>query len=383
MTAGRNRLDPATLAAQALGTTDAETGAVVPPMHSSTTFARGADYRLVGGHLYSRDSAPTVRRAEEIVAALDGGPDARLFASGMAAFAALLEALPEGAHVLAPKSMYYAAQDWLIRLAGRGRIGLDLFDQTRPEALSAALRPGRTAMVWIETPANPTWDVVDIAAAAAAAHEAGAMLAVDSTCAPPPTTRPLELGADIVFHSATKYLNGHSDLTAGALVPAREDELWAQIHKVRTATGGVLGGFEAWLLIRGMRTLHVRFARQSETALALARHLEGHPRVLEVLYPGLAGHPGHAVARRQMTGGFGGMMSILVDGDSETARRVAAATRVFVPATSLGGVESLIEHRRSVESPQSPVADTLIRISVGLEAPGDLIDDLEQALSAA
>lgn len=381
MPAARNRPDAATLAAQALGRIDAETGAVVPPMHSSTTFARGAGYQLAGDHLYSRDSAPTVSRAEDIIAALDGGPAARLFGSGMAAFAALVEALPEGAHIVAPKSMYYAAQDWLARLASRGRIGLDLFDQTRPEELSTALKPGRTAMVWIETPANPTWDVIDIALAAKLARGAGAILAVDSTCAPPPTTRPLDLGADIVFHSATKYLNGHSDLTAGALVPAREDDLWAQIHKVRTATGGILGGFQAWLLIRGMRTLYVRFARQSETALALASHFEGHPRVAEVLYPGLASHPAHEVARRQMTGGFGGMLSILVDGDREAARRVAASTRIFVPATSLGGVESLIEHRRSVESPQSTVADSLIRISVGLEAPEDLVEDLERALA--
>lgn len=381
MTPGRNRPDPATLAAQALGRIDAETGAVVPPMHSSTTFARGAGYQLSGDHLYSRDSAPTVARAEEIIAALDGGPAARLFASGMAAFAALVEALPEGAHIVAPKSMYYAAQDWLTRLAGRGRIALDLFDQTRPDELATVLRPGRTAMVWIESPANPSWDVTDIALAAQTAHGAGAILAVDSTCAPPPTTRPLELGADIVFHSATKYLNGHSDLTAGALVPAREDDLWAQIHKVRAATGGILGGFEAWLLIRGMRTLYVRFARQSESALAIARHFDGHPRVAGVLYPGLAGHPGHDIARRQMTGGFGGMLSILVEGDREAARRVAASTRIFVPATSLGGVESLIEHRRSVESPQSTVADNLIRISVGLEAPEDLVEDLERALA--
>ncbi|MEJ8573977.1 aminotransferase class I/II-fold pyridoxal phosphate-dependent enzyme [Microbaculum marinum] len=382
MSAGKNTLDPETLVAQALGRVDGETGAVVPPMHSATTFARGDDYALIGSHIYSRDSAPTVAHAEEIVAALDGGGGARLFGSGLAAIAALLETLEPDAHVLAPQVMYYAAQDWMRRLAARGRISLDLYDQTRPETLEPLLQPGRTKLVWIETPANPTWDVVDIAATAALARSAGALLGVDSTCAPPPTTRPLELGADIVFHSATKYLNGHSDLTAGVLVASGDARL-SDIHAVRNLTGGVLGGFEAWLLIRGMRTLFVRFARQSETALSIARHFEAHPRVSRVLYPGLESHPGHAVARSQMTGGFGGMLSILVDGSLEDARRVATATRVFVPATSLGGVESLIEHRRSVESPTSTVPDTLLRLSVGLESADDLIADLEQALSAA
>jgi cystathionine gamma-synthase len=311
---------------------------------------------------------------------LDGGAGARLFGSGMAAFTALTETLAPGAHVVAPQVMYYTAQDWLRRLKAQGRIDLDLYDQTRPETLKDYIKPGKTALVWVETPANPTWDVMDIALAAEAAHSAGAILGVDSTCAPAPTTQPLSLGADIVMHSATKYLNGHSDLTAGALVSAKDDARWADIHTIRNLTGGVLGGFEAWLLIRGMRTLFVRFARQSETALTIARHFEGHAKVASVLYPGLESHPGYAVAQRQMTGGFGGMLSILVDGDFDAARRVATLTKVFVPATSLGGVESLIEHRRSIESPESTVPDNLLRISVGLESADDLIADLEQAL---
>lgn len=382
MTHRNTKRDAETLAAQALGRIDRETGAVVPPVHSATTFARGDDYALIGPHIYSRDSAPTVAHAEDVIAALDEGADARLFGSGMAAFAALTETLDPGSHVLAPQVMYYAGQDWLRRLAAKGRITLDFYDQTQPGALGQLLKPGQTRLVWVETPANPTWDVIDIAAAAEATHEAGACLGVDSTCAPPPTTKPLALGADITFHSATKYLNGHSDLTAGALVTARDDARWAEIHKVRNLTGGVLGGFEAWLLIRGLRTLYVRFARQSETSLTLARHFEGHGRVSKVLYPGLESHPGHDIAKRQMTGGYGGMLSILVDGDFDFARRVAGATRIFVPATSLGGVESLIEHRRSVESAGSSVPDALLRISVGLEAADDLIADLEQALIA-
>ncbi len=382
MSTNKNRLDPETLAAQALGLIDRETGAVVPPLHSASTFARDEDYALIGPHIYSRNSAPTLAHAEEIVAALDGGAGARVFGSGLAAFAALTETLRPGAHVVAPRVMYYSAQDWLRRLAARGRIGLDFYDQTDPQTLKDALKPGQTELVWVETPANPTWDVMDIAFAAETAHSADAILGVDSTCAPAPTTQPISLGADIVLHSATKYLNGHSDLTAGVLVTAKDDRRWTDIHAIRNLTGGVLGGFEAWLLIRGMRTLFVRFARQSETALTLARHFEGHGRVAGVLYPGLESHPGHKIAAKQMTGGFGGMLSILVDGDFEAARRVATRTRVLVPATSLGGVESLIEHRRSVESPESTVPDNLLRISVGLESAGDLIADLEQALKA-
>jgi len=370
-----------TIAAQALGRIDRETGAVVPPLHTATTFARGDGYEPLGSYIYSRHAAPTVAHAEEVIAALEGGVASRLFGSGLAAFAALTETLKPGAHVIAPRIMYFAAQDWLRRLDRTGRIALTLFDQARPETLGGLVRPGETELICIESPANPTWDVVDIAATAEIARSAGAVLCVDSTGAPPPTTKPLALGADVSFHSATKYLNGHSDLTAGVLTVAADSERWADIQDIRNMTGGVLGGFEAWLLIRGMRTLFVRFQRQSETALAIARHFDGHPAIDQVLYPGLPSHPGHAIALRQMTGGFGGMLSILVRGDLERARTVASSTKIFVPATSLGGVESLIEHRRSIESPTSAVPDTLLRISVGLEAADDLIADLEQALA--
>jgi cystathionine gamma-synthase len=235
--------------------------------------------------------------------------------------------------------------------------------------------------VWIETPVNPTWDVIDIAAAAEAAHGAGAILAVDATAATPVLTRPLTLGADLAFHSATKYLNGHSDLTAGVLVTRAIDARWQEITSVRHLMGGVLGAFEAWLLLRGLRTLYLRVERASASALEIARHFEGHPKLAAVLYPGLESHPGHAVAKRQMTGGFGGMLSLLVDGDAAAARAVAARTRLFVPATSLGGVESLIEHRATIEGPHSVVPKNLLRLSIGIEDPADLIADLEQALA--
>ncbi|MEZ5669321.1 MAG: PLP-dependent aspartate aminotransferase family protein [Alphaproteobacteria bacterium] len=374
--------DPRTRLAHALNGFDAATGAVVPPLHLATTFARDGAYALrAAENNYIRNASPTVDLAERVLADLDGGIAARLFASGIAAIACLLDSLDAGAHVVAPKVMYYGAQALMRRLAAKGRIALTLFDQNDPDALSAAIQTGRTALVWCETPSNPTWAITDIAAAAAAAHAAGANLAVDSTCAPPCTTRPLQLGADFVFHSATKYLNGHSDVLAGVLVAAAESARWHDICTLRTMTGGVPGPFDAWLLIRGLRTLFVRFERASANALAVARHFERHPRLAGVLYPGLTDHPGHAVAARQMTGGFGGMLSLLVDGDGAAALRVATRTRVFLPATSLGGVESLIEHRRTVEGPESPVPANLLRLSVGIEHEADLIADLEQALA--
>ena len=299
----------------------------------------------------------------------------------MAAVCAFFETVNSGEHVVAPRIMYHGAQDWLRRLSEKRGIGLTLFDASDPDALSAAVQPGKTSVLWIETPANPTWDVIDIAGAARIAHEAGAILAVDGTVSSPVTTRALEQGADIVFHSATKYLNGHSDVVAGILVSARDDERWQEIKRVRTLTGGILGPFESWLLLRGMRTLFLRFDKASESALKIARHFENHPRLQRVLYPGLASHPGHDIAKRQMTRGYGGMLSLLVDGDAAVTQRIAANCKLFVRATSLGGVESLIEHRASVEGPHSAVPKNLLRLSVGIENTDDLITDLEQALA--
>lgn len=379
----RPPLSPATRAAQALRHIDPASGAVTPAIELSSTFARDADYAPRQSYIYARDGGPTVEQAEAVLADLDGAAGALVFGSGMAAFVALAETLRTGDHVAAPQAMYHGARAWLARLAERRGIETTFFDHTSPGGLDAALRPGRTRLVWIEAATNPTWDVIDVAAAAAAAHAAGALLGVDCTVAPPCTLRALELGADVAHHSGTKYLGGHSDLTAGVLSLARRDALWDELRLVRGMTGGVIAPFEAWLLIRGLRTLHLRYARASEGALAIARRLETHPGVARVLYPGLPGHPGHAIAARQMTGGFGGMLSILVAGDEAQARDVARFTEVFIPATSLGGVESLIEHRRAVEGPDSPTPANLLRLSVGIEDPADLIADLEQALERA
>ena len=275
--------------------------------------------------------------------------------------------------------MYHGAQDWLLHLAERGDIRLDLCDTADPDEPAKSITDD-TSVVWVETPANPTWDIVDIAAAAEAAHAVGARLVVDSTVAPPVTTRPLELGADYVFHSATKYLNGHSDVLAGVLVTKDYDETWENIWTMRKQHGAAPSAFDAWLLIRGLRTLAVRYQRASASASTFATHFSDHPLVDQVLYPGLPHHPRHDVATRQMQGGFGGMLSVLVGGGFEAAQRVALATQVFITATSLGGVESLIEHRRAVEPPHSVVPDNLLRCSIGLESVDDLIGDFERAL---
>lgn len=368
--------------AQACHYVDEVSGGISPPLQFSTTYARDQDYAHIGNYSYSRADNPSWEVLEKVCAELDGGADAKCFASGMAAVCAFFETVNTGEHVVAPRVMYHGAQDWIRRISEKRAIGLSLFDAGDIEELRRAVQPGKTSVVWIESPVNPTWDVIDIALAAEIAHQAGAILAVDGTVTSPVTTRALEHGADIVFHSATKYLNGHSDVVAGILVTAKRDERWEEIKLVRTLTGGILGPFEAWLLLRGMRTLFVRFEKASQSALRLARHFEGHPQLQRVLYPGLESHPGHDIAKRQMTQGFGGMLSLLVEGGADEAKRIAGKTRLFVRATSLGGVESLIEHRASVEGPLSEVPQNLLRLSIGIENCQDLINDLEQSLDA-
>jgi cystathionine gamma-synthase len=373
-------LHPATLAAQALGWTDTTTGGVVLPVHTTTTFLRDPDNQYRRGHSYARADNPTYDQPQALLTALEGGAASLLFSSGMAAAAAVFQSLPREAHVVAPRVMYWALRGWLRRFAESWGVEVDFVDAASIDSLAHSVRPGRTRLVWIETPANPLWAVTDIAGAAAIAHQAGAMLAVDSTAATPVLTRPLALGADLVMHSATKYLNGHSDVVAGSLTAARADEFWARLVAARSGGGAILGSFEAYLLLRGMRTLFPRVERACLSAQRIAEALAGHPKVEAVLYPGLPTHPGHAVAARQMTGGFGGMLSIRVRGGAKAAIAAAARVELWKRATSLGGVESLIEHRASVEGAGSPVPDDLLRLSVGIEDPQDLIDDLDAAL---
>jgi cystathionine gamma-synthase len=370
-----------TIAAHSLKALDAATGAIVPPLYMSSTYARDESYTPKLKENYIRNGSPTLWHAENAIAALEEGEAALLFASGMAAVTTLLETVPQGGHVAAPDVMYYGTRDWLKRLESLGRITLTLFDPTDRDGVKSSVRKGKTDIVWIETPLNPTWDVIDIEASARAAHEAGAILAVDATVSAAVTTQPLKLGADIVFHSATKYLNGHSDVLAGALATRKIDGRWLMIQTLRTKIGTPLPPFESWLLTRGLRTVFVRYRQASANALAIARRFEGHPKIERVLYPGLPSHAGHDIARRQMTDGYGGMLSLLVRGGAEEARKVCTRLRVIIAATSLGGVESLAEHRKTVEGPESPVADNLIRFSIGIENADDLIADIEQALA--
>ena len=380
-------MKPETIAAQALGWVDEKTRAIVPPIHASTTFIRDADNQYRSGRTYARDQNPTFDQAEAVLTALEGGHASLLFASGMAAATAVFQALSPGEHVLAPKVMYWSLRNWLITFATRWGLRVEFIDMTHPDEVRRAVQPARTRLVWIETPANPLWSITDIAATCDVAHAAGAVVAVDSTVASPVLTRPLELGADIVMHAATKYLNGHSDVIAGTLTTREDSALWLRVKSIRAQIGGILGPFEAWLLLRGMRTLFPRVRAACASAQAIAEHFERHPSVEQVLYPGLPSFEGHVVAAKQMRGGFSGMLSIRVRGpgnDSGAAGTAAIATAANVGlwkrATSLGGVESLIEHRASVEGAGTPVPADLLRLSVGIEDTGDLIADLEQAL---
>ncbi|HUS30622.1 MAG TPA: PLP-dependent aspartate aminotransferase family protein [Kofleriaceae bacterium] len=372
-------LRPETLAAQAVHAFDEATGAIVPPIHLATTYARDADYQLIADRDYARDKNPTFLAAEATLAALEHGAEARVFASGMAAATVAIRSIVKpGDHIVAPRVGYFALRNWLARFAAKWQVGLDLVDMTDIAAVRAVIKKGSTRLVWVETPANPTWDVTDIAEVAKLAHEAGAVVVVDSTCATPVHSQPLSLGADLVMHSATKYLGGHSDVLAGALITKVTDITWTEITQTRHDEGAVLGPVEAWLLLRGMRTLYARVERQSRTAQMLAERLSQLPDVA-VHYPGLHGHPQHDVAQTQMKGGFGGMLSIRVG--ARDPLDVVKKLRVWLPATSLGGVESLVEHRATVEGPASPTPKDLLRLSVGLEHEEDLFEDLRQALA--
>ena len=374
---------PASLAAQAMGWIDPVTRAVVPPIHMASTYLRDEDNGYSSGRIYARADNPTFDQAETTLAALEGGAKGLILSSGMSAATACFLALAPGDHVVVPKVMYWSLRNWLATFATGWGLKVEFVDADRTDAIAAAVKPGLTKMIWLETPANPTWALSDIAAAAGIAHKAGALLAVDSTVATPVLTRPIEHGADIVMHSATKYLNGHSDIIAGALVGARDDEHWKKLRAIRAQLGTILGQTEAWLLMRGMRTLYPRVAWACRSAQSLAEKFAAHPMVAEVLYPGLPSFAGHAVAKKQMTGGFGGMLSVRVKGGERAAVATAARVELWKRATSLGGVESLIEHRASIEGPGTPCPPDLLRLSVGVEESADLFDDLDQALKRA
>ena len=374
-------LSARTLAAQALGRIDERTRAVVAPIHLATTFERDPDNLYRSGNVYGRPDNESVREAEAVIGALEGAAATLVFGSGMSAAIALFLSLGPGAHVIAPGVMYWALRNWLANEAPAFGVSVDFVDTEDLQALSRAVKRGATKLVWLETPSNPLWGLSDIEGAARIAHAAGAALAVDSTCATPIFTRPIALGADVVMHSATKYLNGHSDVIAGALCFGQDDALCSRARNIRSAHGLILHPFEAFLLTRGLRTLDLRVRAAADNAMELANRLSNHAAVSAVLYPGLPHHPGHDVARRQMKGGFGGMLSIRVRGGAEAAIAAAARVRLWKRATSLGGVESLIEHRASIEGAGSPCPPDLLRLSAGVEDVEDLWRDIDEALS--
>lgn len=375
-----NLLKPRTLAARALGSGRPMTTALTPPIHLAATYIRDADNGYSSGHVYGRKDNASIQQAEARIAELEYAREALLFTSGMAAATTVFLAL-EPTHIVCPSIMYWGLRVWLrdVRRYGHDVTFVDMSDLA---AVRAAIIPGKTGLVWIETPSNPMWTITDIAAVADCAHGAGALVCADSTVATPVLTQPLDHGADIVMHSGTKYLNGHSDVVAGALATAQRTELWERIRNVRDQHGAVLGPFDAWLLTRGLRTLDLRVKEQSRSADELAARLCGHPALSAVLYPGLPDHPGRRIAERQMSGGFGGMLSVRVKGGAADAVAVAANVHLWRRATSFGGIESLIEHRSSIEGEGSPCPDDLLRLSVGLEDADDLYRDLAQALDS-
>lgn len=368
----------ATIAVHAGGEPDPETGALSPPIHLATTFRHGPAAERIAGFEYQREHHPTQARLEAALAALEGGTSALAFASGMAAMTALLDTLPAGSHVLIPADCYTGLRVLAREFLPERGIEVSSIDLADLDAVAAAMRP-RTRLIWAETPSNPLLRIADIAALATLAHDRGALLACDNTFATPVLQRPLSLGADVVMHSTTKYIGGHSDVLGGALVFARDDELAASVNHRRHITGATLAPFSAWLTLRGLRSLPARMAWHCRNAEAVARYLVARDDVVAVHYPGLERHPGHAIASRQMDD-YGGMLSIQLRDGQEAALRLAGALRVFTNATSLGGPESLVEHRASVEG-ANPVSPTdLLRLSIGLEHADDLIADLDQAL---
>jgi cystathionine gamma-synthase len=360
---------------------DPATGAVAPPIHLTTTFARDAEGALPHGFIYARADNPTRRELEASLAALEGGETAIAFASGMAATAAVFQSMLPGEHVIAPQDAYYGTARLLREVMAAWGLESTLVDMRDPHAVAQAVRR-ETRLIWIETPSNPTLAVTDIARVAAIARAAGARCVCDNTWATPILQRPLALGCDGVMHSTTKYLGGHSDLTGGALVLPADDEWAARLRTLQQLGGGVPSAFDCWLLMRGIRSLAWRMRGHCENAARVASFLASHEAVDVVHYPGLAGDPGHAVAARQMER-FGGMVSLEVKGGAEAALAVVRRVKLFTPATSLGGTESLIEHRASVEGPETRTPPGLLRLSIGLEHAEDLVGDLDQALRAA
>jgi cystathionine gamma-synthase len=366
-----------TLAVHAGHTIDPATGAVAAPIYLSTTFERDIEGAYSRGFMYTRNNNPNREALERGVSMLEGGEEAAAFASGTAAAMALFQALAPGDHVLAHVDAYYGTSRLLREIFIPWGLEVDFIDMSDLGAVKKALRP-QTKLAWTETPSNPLLKIVELAAVANVAHDAGALCVCDNTWAPV-LQRPFELGADLILHSTTKYFGGHCDVAGGIVVAKKDDQFSQRIRSIQYEGGAVPSPFDCWLILRGMRTLPWRMRAHSENGMKVAEFLAQHPKVANVHYPGLPSHPGYETARRQMSM-FGGMLSFQAKDGRDAAMSVAAKTKIFTRATSLGGVESLIEHRASIEGPGTASPENLLRLSIGLENADDLIEDLDQAL---
>ena len=367
-----------TIAAQAAHAVDRATGTVAPPIYLSTTFERDEDGGYSRGFIYSRGDNPNRQHLERCMALLEGGAEAAAFSSGMAAISSVFQALAPGDHVVVPNDCYHGTTRVLRDVFCAWGLGVTWVDMTDLDQVRQAMRPN-TRLVWTETPSNPLLKITDLAAVARIAHDAGALCVCDNTWASPILQQPHSLGVDLVMHSTTKYLGGHEDVLGGVIVSCEDSELFRRVKLIRNSCGAVPSPFDCWLVLRGIRTLHLRMQAHSERASKIALFLKDSPRVESVHYPGLSTHAGHEIAAQQMAS-FGGMLSFQVAGGKEAAMQTAAKVKVFVRATSLGGTQSLIEHRASIEGPDSETPGSLLRVSVGLEDVEDLIEDLAQAL---
>lgn len=371
-------MKPETLAIHAGNLSKSANNDVTTPIHLSTTFLRDEDGGYSGGHMYSRVSNPNRSALEHTLSELEKGIEACAFSSGNTAGMALFQALKPGSHIIAPDDMYWGFKKQLQTIFA-DTLEIDFIDLTQTAHISNYIK-SNTVLIWVETPSNPLLKITDIIAISKIAKQHGITLACDSTFASPCLQNPIALGADIVMHSSTKYIGGHSDVLGGVLITAEKTELWDKIRNIQQVGGAVPAPFDCFLLLRSIKTLAYRMEGHCKNGLALATYLVKHPAVAEVFYPGLTQHPQHEIAKSQMSG-YGGMLSILVKGGGEEAKKVVNKAKLFAQATSLGGVESLIEHRASVEGPDTKTPQNLIRISVGLEHIDDLIDDINQALS--